>query len=380
MYNYKYIQLWCKILYITQCNMLYSTQCNKCCTTKNCGDTRCCDRPSLLPLHSGPWRRRKLSTDFANVCPAKTSLSVHCPEWKSGVWHTSLLKCPGTLKTRLRHSAVMAVTEDKQCLCCEYFYKRHRCVWFFKGTFKGYFPFLSSRRCLALNLLQLRFVSPICCSNAFPPIPPFLFQLQWCHCPVHFSEALVKADLREASVEGDLSEASLKADLSALQWSFSWKMTSVRTKSLKWDFLRCRPQPNSTLACNIRSVAKFPPNFWITPLVSSCPIKYQNWLYIKLSHLWFHLLQLRLYRLTVAVRNRVQTLCGVCSSRLRKPRWEIVTWEQSKLHKVRNNEEKSIQPAHWHRGYHVAAPAGWRREHVASFSTLPGQPGFCQFG
>ena len=34
---------------------------------------------------------------------------------------------------------------------------------------------------------------------------------------VHFSEALVKADLREASIEGDLSEASLKAHLSALQ-------------------------------------------------------------------------------------------------------------------------------------------------------------------
>ena len=45
-----------------------------------------------------------------------------CPEV---VWHTRLLKCPGTPKTPLRHSAVMAVTKDKQSLCCEYFYKRH---------------------------------------------------------------------------------------------------------------------------------------------------------------------------------------------------------------------------------------------------------------
>ena len=110
-----------------------------------------CDKlscPCIPDTDAGTSRSRILPT-----CPGITSLSVRmglnkvvwhtdtetkketerltetqrhnkfvCPEV---VWHTRLLKCPGTPKTPLRHSAVMAVTKDKQSLCCEYFYKRH---------------------------------------------------------------------------------------------------------------------------------------------------------------------------------------------------------------------------------------------------------------
>ena len=182
---------------------------------KNCGDTRCCDRPSLLPLHSGPWRRRKLSTDFANVCPAKTSLSVHCPEWKSGVWHTSLLKCPGTLKTPLRHSAVRAVTEDKQCLCCEYFYKRHRCVWFFKGNFT------------ALSL-SLSFSSPMPCTQLAAAQTCLTNLLQQC-LSTHPTFPL---------------SASMMPLSSSFQWSFSksWPQGSFSWGWPQWSFIESSSQ------------------------------------------------------------------------------------------------------------------------------------------
>ena len=51
-------------------------------------------------------------------------------------------------------------------------------------------------------------------------------------------------------------------------------------------------------------------------------------------------------------------------------------WFKSRLQKPRRKTttRETIQPGHWHRGYRVAAPAGWRREHVASFSALPGPP------
>ena len=233
--------------------MLHSTQCNICCTTKTV-ETRAAviDRvscpcipdpdagasyPPILPMCVRP-KQVCLSTvqseKVVSGIPACWSVLGHLRPLsdtrQSGQWQRTSNACVASTFTR--DTAVFGFSR----VILQHFH----------------FPFLSPRRCLALNLLQLRLVSPICCSNAFPPIPPFLFQLQWCHCPVHFSEALVKADLREASVEGDLSEASLKAHLSALQWSFSWKMTSVRTKSLKWDFLRCRPQPNSTL-CTVHT-------------------------------------------------------------------------------------------------------------------------------
>ena len=71
----------------------------------------------------------KCPLSFANVCPGfATSLSIVQIEKSAVRQYTSgLLKCPGHLRPCVRHSAVMAVTEDKQSLCCGYFYfyRRH---------------------------------------------------------------------------------------------------------------------------------------------------------------------------------------------------------------------------------------------------------------
>ena len=47
-----------------------------------------------------------------------------------------------------------------------------------------------------------------------------------------------------------------------------------------------------------------------------------------------------------------------------------VSWKTN----VKEYDTGGAQPAHWHMGFHVAAPAGWRREAVASFSALQGPP------
>ena len=176
----------------------------------------------------------------------------------------------------------------------------------------------------------------------------------------HLSEASVKAQLSEAWVEGDLSR----------RWP-----QSVQTESLKWNFLRCRTQPNSTL-CRVHSCLQHQR----CAKVSSTFIEYPP--DIKLSHqlskfTFFQVVSPLVWPPPAPVVS-THSRCGESNLGSLLSLQPSATKTKRKNFDMRTRWKwwKKIKPAHWHRGYHVAAPAGWRTEHVASFSALPGPPGF----
>ena len=138
------------------------------------------------------------------------------------------------------------------------------------------------------------------------------------------------------------------------------------------------------------------------PLISICPIKYQNCLYIKLSHLFPPLIFQTsvpwppLYQVipplvspppapAVSTHSRCEESSPDSLRSLQQSAEEtkVKNYDMGTIQAAQGKKlwrKKRIQPAHWHRGYHVAAPAGWRRVHVASFSALPGPPGLARSG
>ena len=295
---------------------------------------------------------------------------------KKVVWHTRLLKCPGTLKTPLRHWAVMAVAKDKQSLCCGYFYKRHfpflksqclACLFYFYLYFYfyvGFYFYFYNRHCycvaflfskdnalLTVELLQLRLSLEEITSKS---------QLNWGWLLQKVSWGLTW---------GKTSHYCYNAACTPLAFLFqcsineSWPHSSIIETWLQWSFSKRwpqmpAPQPNSTLhtaatsellfgSCcptlfavfyflslqsyfqRVRRQCSHPDSTVHPTLVPTLTniknvkvFKYQIG-YYQVAHLWLHLLQLWLYRLTVAVRNWVQTLSRVCSSRLEKKMWKI---------------------------------------------------------
>ena len=118
-------------------------------------------------------------------------------------------------ETSLRHSAVMAMTEDKQSLCCGYFLKSGVESVPLKETLCR-FP--SPCQCLALKCLQLRL--------DFLGSHPLSCKTVWTHPPTqwHPHTLFLQCNINE----------------SRPQWCFTavhWKVTPVKSKSLEWNFL-----------------------------------------------------------------------------------------------------------------------------------------------